>query len=165
MKFNPADHGAPVSIYTVYIQFVVDKSGNITDVKPLTDFGYRMEDEVSRIIKNGPHWTPAIQNGKPVKAYRKQPVTFLVTDDGFDVTMKEPYVLYTEAENSITLSVPKIKDEDLELTISQGTVVSKGNGIYSIRVNKPGKAILQITSSGKKGRMIGSVYFVVKSKT
>jgi protein TonB len=56
----------------------VDKGGNISDVKGLTKHGYGMEEEAIRVIKRGPKWTPAIQNGRNVNAYRKQPVTFVV---------------------------------------------------------------------------------------
>jgi protein TonB len=31
-----------------------------------------------RIISKGPNWVPAIQNGRNVRSYRKQPVTFIV---------------------------------------------------------------------------------------
>lgn len=80
-SFNPADNGAPAGTYTTYVQFVVDKDGNISDVKALTNYGYGMEDEAIRVIKKGPAWTPAIQNGRKVKAYRKQPITFVVQDE------------------------------------------------------------------------------------
>jgi len=78
---TPVDNGAPAGKYTVYVQFVVDKEGNISDVKPLTNNGYGMEQEAVRVIKKGPNWTPAVQNGRQVKAYRKQPITFVVTGD------------------------------------------------------------------------------------
>jgi len=77
----PVDNGAPSGKYTVYVQFIVDKEGNISDVKSLTDNGYGMEGEAVRVIKSGPKWTPAIQNGRQVKAYRKQPITFVVQGD------------------------------------------------------------------------------------
>ncbi len=75
----PVDEGAPEGTYTVQVQFVVDKEGNISDVRSLTNHGYGMEAEAMRVIKKGPKWTPAIQNGRNVKAYRKQPITFQVT--------------------------------------------------------------------------------------
>lgn len=74
----PVDNGAPEGSYTVWVQFIVDKEGNISDVKALTNHGYGMEDEAMRVIKKGPKWTPAQQNGRQVKAYRKQPITFVV---------------------------------------------------------------------------------------
>jgi periplasmic protein TonB len=76
---TPVDNGAPEGTYTVYVQFVVSKDGSISDVKPLTNHGYGMEAEAVRVIKKGPSWKPAIQNGRNVNAYRKQPITFQVT--------------------------------------------------------------------------------------
>ena len=75
-----ADNGAPEGTYTCIVQFVVDKEGNISDVKPTTSHGYGMEDEAVRVIKRGPKWTPAIQNGRNVTAYRSQPITFVVSE-------------------------------------------------------------------------------------
>ena len=73
-----SDNGAPEGSYTVVIQFIVDKGGNISEVKPLSKHGYGMEQEAVRAIKRGPKWVPAIQNGRNVNAYRKQPITFVV---------------------------------------------------------------------------------------
>jgi protein TonB len=60
---------------------VVDKEGNISDLRALTNHGYGMEQEAVRVIQKGPKWTPAQQNGRHVKAYRKQPITFQVTGE------------------------------------------------------------------------------------
>ena len=75
------DNGAPEGTYTTVVQFVVDKEGNISDVKSMTNHGYGMEEEAMRVIKKGPKWEPAVQNGRQVKAYRKQPITFQVTGE------------------------------------------------------------------------------------
>ena len=75
------DNGAPAGTYTVVVQFVVDKEGKISDVRALTNHGYGMEKEAMRVIQRGPDWIPAVQNGRKVKAYRKQPITFQVLDD------------------------------------------------------------------------------------
>lgn len=78
---TPVDNGAPEGTYTVWVQFIVDKGGNISDVKALSNHGYGMEDEAVKVIRKGPAWVAAIQNGRPVKAYRKQPITFVVTGE------------------------------------------------------------------------------------
>jgi protein TonB len=75
-----SEAGAPAGSYTVWVQFVVDKEGNVSDVKALTNHGFGMEDEAVRVIKKGPQWKPAIQNGRNVKAYRKQPITFQIEE-------------------------------------------------------------------------------------
>lgn len=77
---TPVDNGASYGIYTVIIQFVVDKNGNVSDAKPLTNFGFGMEAEAIRVIKKSGKWLPAIQNGAEVKAYRKQPIIFQVLE-------------------------------------------------------------------------------------
>ncbi|MEO5945076.1 MAG: energy transducer TonB [Ferruginibacter sp.] len=77
----PVDNGAPEGTYTVIIRFIVSKDGSISDVTPETKFGYGMEDEAAKIIKKGPKWKPALQNGRNVNAYRRQPITFVVTTE------------------------------------------------------------------------------------
>jgi hypothetical protein len=160
----PVEHGAPIGIYTVVVQFIVDKTGAISDIKTLTNFGYGMEQEVVRIIQKGPSWSPASQNNRPVKAYRKQPVTFVIEDDQVDIIMNEKYILYTGTDNTIKISVTKVKKEDLELSLSQGKIMLGDDGNFHLTVNNPGKAILYI-SSKKRNKEIGSVYFIVKKKT
>ncbi|MFT4094022.1 MAG: energy transducer TonB, partial [Niabella sp.] len=76
----PVDNGAPPGNYTVIVQFIVDVAGNVSDVKALSNVGYGMEAEAMRVIKKSGKWKPAIQNGREVKAYRKQPITFQVME-------------------------------------------------------------------------------------
>lgn len=159
----PVDNSAPIGIYTVIVQFIVDKTGVLSDIKPLTNFGYGMEQEVLRIMKKSPMWTPAMQNNKPVKAYRKQPVTFVIEDDQVDIIMNEKYILYTGADNIIKINVSKVKKEDLELSLSQGKIILGDDGNFHIDVKNPGKAILNINSR-KRNKEIGSVYFIVKKR-
>jgi hypothetical protein len=75
----PVDNGAPEGSYTVYVQFLVNAAGGVSDIKALTNHGYGMEEEALRVVKEGPNWTPAQQNGHTVKSYRKQPFTFVIT--------------------------------------------------------------------------------------
>ncbi len=77
----PTFKGAPAGTYTVLIQFVVDRDGKVGDIKALTSHGYGMEAEVIRLLRKAPRWNPAFQDGRNVRAYRKQPVTFMVIDE------------------------------------------------------------------------------------
>jgi len=159
----PVENGAPIGIYTVVVQFIVDKTGVISDIKTLTNFGYGMEQEVIRIMKNSPMWTPASQNKKPVKAYRKQPITFVIDFDEVEIIMDEKYILYTGTDNTIKINVAKVKKDDLVLSLSQGKIMLGEDGNFHINVNNPGKAILYINTK-KRNKEIGSVYFIVKKK-
>ena len=75
----PVKRKAPPRTYNVRIKFIVQKDGSITDISAETTYGYGMEEEVIRVITKGPKWIPAVQYGRKVKAYRIQPVTFVVS--------------------------------------------------------------------------------------
>ena len=75
----PIKRKARPGTYTVRIKFIVQKDGSISDISAETNYGYGMEEEVIRVITKGPKWIPAVQYGRKVKAYRIQPVTFVVS--------------------------------------------------------------------------------------
>jgi antitoxin component YwqK of YwqJK toxin-antitoxin module len=75
----PQKNKAPNGMFTVAMQFIVNTDGKVTDIKPMTNFGFGMEKEAERILKNSPRWNPAFQHGRKVKAYRIQPITFMVS--------------------------------------------------------------------------------------
>ena len=77
---TPIDNGAPEGTYQVIVRFIVSKDGSISDVVAETKYGYGMEAEAVKIIKKGPNWKPALQNGRNVNAYRRQPITFVVSE-------------------------------------------------------------------------------------
>jgi protein TonB len=60
---------------TVVVQFIVDKEGNVSDVEAVQGPN-ELRDEAARVIKKSGNWSPAIQNGRKVKSYKKQPVVF-----------------------------------------------------------------------------------------
>jgi periplasmic protein TonB len=78
---TPIKKKSPVGQYMVVVQFIVDKQGKISDITALTNHGYGMEKEVIRVLKQSPRWLPAIMDSRKVKAYRKQPITFVVTEE------------------------------------------------------------------------------------
>lgn len=76
----PTENGAPTGVYTVTVSFVVDTEGKVSDVKAENDPGYGTKDEAIRVIRKGPKWVPANQNGRPVVYRHKQMITFKVTE-------------------------------------------------------------------------------------
>ncbi|MBS1660925.1 MAG: TonB family protein [Bacteroidetes bacterium] len=62
---------------TVIVQFIVDKEGNVSEVEAISgpETG-GLREEAIRVIKKSGNWLPAIQNGRKVKSYKKQPVIF-----------------------------------------------------------------------------------------
>jgi N-acetylmuramoyl-L-alanine amidase len=68
-KFTDADYG------TCVVRFIVNVDGKVSDVVATTMKGTMLAKVSVHAIKDGPKWIPASQNGKPVAAYRLQPVT------------------------------------------------------------------------------------------
>lgn len=58
---------------TVIVQFIVDKEGNVSDVQAISG-PEELKGEAIRVIKKSGKWTPAIQNGRKVNSYKKQPI-------------------------------------------------------------------------------------------
>ena len=77
----PIRNGAPVGKYSVVVSFIVDKEGNITNVKAENNPGYGTMEEAERILKNGPKWTPATQNGENVIYRHRQAIVFVASSN------------------------------------------------------------------------------------
>lgn len=60
----------------VFVQFVVDKDGTITDVQAIKGIGAGCDEEAIRVLKNHPKWKPGKQRGRPVRVRMVIPITF-----------------------------------------------------------------------------------------
>lgn len=61
---------------TVYVQFVIEKDGSISNVTLLRDIGYGCGKEALRVVNSMPKWKPGRQRGKPVRARYNLPIKF-----------------------------------------------------------------------------------------
>jgi len=61
---------------TVFVQFIIDKNGKVTQPKIIKDIGGGVGEEVLRVINLLPNWIPAVQKGEVVAARLKIPVEF-----------------------------------------------------------------------------------------
>lgn len=78
-----ADDGAPTGNYTVKVQFIVDKEGGISNVQAIEvpKACPSCGPEAVKVIKKGPKWEPAVQNGRNVIYQAIQYVTFQVAEE------------------------------------------------------------------------------------
>lgn len=60
----------------VFVQFVVDKDGTITDVQAIKGIGAGCDEEAIRVLKNHPKWKPGKQRGRAVRVRMVIPITF-----------------------------------------------------------------------------------------
>lgn len=60
----------------VFVSFVVEKDGRLTDVKVLRGIGYGCDEEATRVLKKSPLWNPGIQNKREVRVLYTIPLVF-----------------------------------------------------------------------------------------
>lgn len=59
----------------IYIEFMVEKDGSLSEFKIVKDLGYGIGEEAVRALKLSPTWTPGSENGKPVRVLYRLPIT------------------------------------------------------------------------------------------
>ena len=65
---------------TVVVKFVVDKEGNVSDVEAISG-PEPLRLEAVRVIKKSGKWSPAMQNGRMVKSYKRQPIILQLQEE------------------------------------------------------------------------------------
>jgi protein TonB len=60
----------------VFVEFVINKDGSISDVRAVKGIGAGCDEEAVRVVQGAPSWTPGKQRGKPVKQRMVLPITF-----------------------------------------------------------------------------------------
>lgn len=59
----------------VYVTFVVEKDGSLTDIKVLRDIGFGTGKEAVRVLHFSPKWNPGEQNGEKVRCTYSLPIS------------------------------------------------------------------------------------------
>lgn len=59
----------------VFISFIIEKDGSLSEIKVIRDAGYGIGQELLRVIKTSPKWNPAINNGKVVRSQYTFPIS------------------------------------------------------------------------------------------
>jgi protein TonB len=60
----------------VFVTFVVERNGSVTDVRVLRGIGGGCDEEAIRVVQSMPNWTPGKQRGKSVRVQYNLPVKF-----------------------------------------------------------------------------------------
>jgi protein TonB len=59
----------------VFVMFVIEKDGSLTDIKVLRDIGHGTGEEAVRVLKECPKWLPGEQNGQKVRVLYSLPIS------------------------------------------------------------------------------------------
>lgn len=60
----------------VFVQFVVERDGSITDVQAIRGIGAGCDEEAMKVIRESPKWNPGKQRGRAVRVRVVIPITF-----------------------------------------------------------------------------------------
>ena len=64
--------------FTAIVQFIVCKDGSLCEIQTINEVPAAFKAEAERLIAESKLWEPAVQDGRKVKAYRKQPITLQI---------------------------------------------------------------------------------------
>ena len=60
----------------VFVRFIVEKDGKISNPKIIKGLGHGCEDAAKNVIMSMPDWKPGMHEGKPVRVYHSLPIAF-----------------------------------------------------------------------------------------
>ena len=63
----------------IYVQFVVNRTGKVTDIVLLKKSDIYLDKEALRVVSIMPDWKPGIFDNKPVDSYKILPIKFILT--------------------------------------------------------------------------------------
>ena len=61
---------------SVFVGFIVEPDGSLSDVKILRSLGSSCDEEAVRVVKSMPKWEPGKQRGQAVRVSYQIPITF-----------------------------------------------------------------------------------------
>lgn len=65
----------------VYVQFIVNKNGSLSDVEAVKYPSISLKEEAERVCRAMPRWEPGRQRGQPVRVRNTIPIYFRWTSD------------------------------------------------------------------------------------
>lgn len=60
----------------VFIQFIIEKDGSLTDIKVIKGIGSGCDEEAIRVLQDAPKWSPGRQRGREVRVRKSIPILF-----------------------------------------------------------------------------------------
>ncbi|MEQ9438342.1 MAG: TonB family protein [Cyclobacteriaceae bacterium] len=143
----------------VFVQFVVNTDGTLTDVEAIKGIGAGCDDEAVRVIREAMAWNPGEQRGKFVKVRMVMPVTFRlggepeVEADQLQTNPKKISVIHFSTEGN-TLS-GTLENEDGN-PLAGANVLVRGTTIGTV-TNQQGKFVVSHELAKENGLAISSI--------
>jgi TonB family protein len=135
----------------VFLSFVVEKDGGLSNIKVARGIGGGCDEEAVRVLSISPKWKPGVQNGNIVRVSYTVPIFFQMNNKAYS----------TSDQNKINLSLVELVKNKQVLLIIDGEEISsdskelndilKPEDIESMNVLKDEAAIKLYGDKGKNG--------------
>ncbi|QNK62599.1 TonB family protein [Pedobacter sp. PAMC26386] len=133
----------------VFLSFIVEKTGELKDIKVERKLGWGTDEEAVRLLSSSPKWTPGTQDGVPVRVKYNIPISFTLTQEN-----------KTSAIPIETGAAPLYIIDGKPATDKTALEKISPNDIESMTVIKSEKAIVLYGDAGKNG----AIQVVTKKK-
>ena len=116
----------------VFVSFVVEKDGSVSNVKVLRGIGGGCDEEAVRVISSMPKWKPGMHKGEPVRVSYQIPIMFKLgqTKDEHKTTVKT--VVAGDDEHAYKVSTATFPDNP-----AKDNMKPDKNGVYQIAEEMP----------------------------
>ncbi len=119
----------------VIVTFIVEKDGQLTNIKVLRDIGGGCGAEAIRVLEKCPNWNPGLQSSKPVRVVYTMPINFTLAGDTKSLSS-------TKTTRLDSASNPELYRRGVELMKkTTNFTVSGFGGPDSARQRKPSETI------------------------
>ena len=118
------------NISKIYVQFVIEKSGEVSNAKILKGINQQADDEVLRMVKSMPKWTPAQHINKIVRSQVIMPIKLknIIVETVIDTTYYNKDWKKTSSENADYYRIRKINGTiyNINYYFKSGGIVEQG---------------------------------------
>jgi len=74
---------------TVFVTFIIETDGSLSNIKILRGIGGGCDEEVIRVVKNMPEWKPGYHNNEVVRVLFNLPVRFILQGGDMKLNKKK----------------------------------------------------------------------------
>jgi len=152
----------------VFLSFVVEKDGSLSDIQITRSLGSGTDEEAIRVLKESPKWNPGIKNGLAVRVKYHININFTLTDPNKETKTgsipKEKIILKggNNLDPLIILDGVKLSDNSLLSTVNPNDIESmqvlKDKTAIDLYGPRAKGGVILVTSKGTKNSAFSPLY-------
>lgn len=149
----------------VFLSFVVEMDGSLTNIKVERRLGSGTDEEAVRVLEESPKWTPGTQNGRAVRVKYNIPISFTLNKTNNQSGKSQGQINNRDnpsfSSNNVTVTGYGTKTANTPLYVIDGKIMEnadvntiKPENIYSINILKDASATAIYGAKGANGVIV-----------